>query len=58
VLGRADGFVVEVGPHPVYGTLATIAVTGADDQVIAKLRAAVTTFQFRCEVVGAGVEAH
>ena len=50
VLGQTDGIVVEVGPHPEYGTLAAIAVTGADDQAIAKLRAALTPFQLRCEV--------
>jgi fatty-acyl-CoA synthase len=50
VVGRADGVMVEVGPHPEHGTFATITVAGTDDQAIAKLRAALMPFQLRHEV--------
>ncbi len=50
VVGRADGVIVEVGPHPQYGTFAAITVPGTDEQVIAKLRAALRPFQLRHEV--------
>jgi fatty-acyl-CoA synthase len=50
VVGRADGVVVEVGPHPEHGTFATITVPGSDEQAIAKLRAALRPFQIRHEV--------
>jgi len=50
VVGRADGVIVKVGPHPEHGTFATITVPGSDEQAIAKLRAALRPFQIRHEV--------
>ena len=52
VLGPAANVAVEVGPHPEYGTLATITLDGAGSEAIASLRAALKPFQLRHEIVG------
>lgn len=52
VLGSAAGITVEVGPHPEHGTFATVKVSGAGGEAIARLRTALMPFQLRHAVVG------
>lgn len=51
VLGPSANVVIEVGPHPEHGTLATIKVDGIGSEAISSLRAALMPFQLRHEIV-------
>ncbi|MDP6344082.1 MAG: AMP-binding protein, partial [Alphaproteobacteria bacterium] len=50
--GRAE-VTVEVAAHPVYGTLATIHLSGADDEVTDQVRQAMAGYPMRFEVIDA-----
>jgi len=52
VLGPAANVVVEVGPHPEHGTVATIKTDGAGSEALARLRTALMPFQMHHEIVG------